>query len=411
MIISSINNVQTAKNYRKINPNKKENISKTQINSKEAYKPSFGLDPAFWVGSLIGIYVSYRIDVKRNKKELEKIEEERQKEISSISNKLNISIEEAEEYFNNYLKLAEIPQKGNGDEIGLNAVMGYGQEKYKVAADFITPIVAKEKSIPNNSKSIPNGMLLYGPPGSGKTYIAQKACEHLDYHGVHVENLHLDPTNHKKSAAQIVDAFTKGKERYERIGRHTVINIVNDIDNFFLDRNQTNDNIPEISAFLQCAENCAKNGVTWIATANNPRKIDPAILRAGRTDIKLPVGKMDNFTVADTIKYFLLKHGEKATAENLDYEALVEAMEEELFVFTPSELELIVETAKAEKKHPDMLIDDEKFIDIMFEYKEKGFPTLNSYSMSKFRLDREYTDNLRCEEKSEQEIQPDENKN
>lgn len=410
MIISSINSVPMARNYGKVKSNKNQNVSNTLNNSKAAYKPSFGLDPAFWVGSLIGIYVSYRIDVRRNKKEMEKLQEQYEKEISSISNKLNINHEEAEEYFKNYLRIAEIPQKGNGDEIGLNAVMGYGQEKYKVAVDFITPIVAKEKQVPNIDKNIPNGMLMYGPPGSGKTYIAQKACEHLDYNGVNVENILLDPTNHKKSATIIREAFDKGKARYERLGKQTVINFINDIDNFFLDRNQSNENIPEITTFLQCAENCAQSGVTWVATANNPRRIDPAVLRAGRTDIKLPVGKMDNFAVTDTIKYFLLKHGEKASATELNYESLVEAMEEELFVFTPAELELIVKTAKNQKEHPDALIDHEKLIDIMFDYQENEFPTLNSDSMSNFRLDREYADKIKYEPKEEQEIQSNEDK-
>lgn len=405
MIISSINNIPMARNYGKINSNKNQSVTNMQNYSKASYKPSFGLDPAFWIGSLIGVYVNYRIDVSRYKKELAKLEEERQKEINKISNKLNVSKEEAEEYFSKYLKLAKIPVKGDGDEIGLNAVMGYGQEKYKVAVDYITPIVANERKISLFDKSVPNGMLLYGPPGSGKTYISQKTCEHLDYNGVNVENVVLDPTDHKESAKIIREAFDTAKARYERLGKYTVLNFVNDIDNFFLDRNQTNDNLPEISAFLQCAENCAKNGVTWIATANNPRKIDPAVLRAGRTDIKLAIGKMDNFAVADTIKYFLLKHGEKNSAENLDYETLVEAMEEELLVFTPAELELIVESAKVQKEHPDMLIDDEKLIDVMFDYKENGFPTLNSSSISNFRRDIEYTDSLKNSEQIEVESQ------
>lgn len=280
MIISSINNISTVRNNGKIKQNNGKNNFISKNIQKTEYKPSFKAIDPFTIGMLVGIAGDFLLYLRRQNKEIKKLEQQRLNNIENISNELNITLSEAEEYYDWFLRVAEIPKKENGDEIGLNAVNGHGEEKYKIAVNFITPLIARDLGLYKTPSEIPSGVLLYGDEDCDKKHIAEKTCEHLDYHGIHVENLILPEGNSKKAAEIITAAFDKGKERFDKLGKYTVINFENDIDKFLSDR-------IEINAFLNCAENCAKHGVTWIGTANNKSNIDPEILR--KTDIKLPI--------------------------------------------------------------------------------------------------------------------------
>lgn len=283
MIISSINNVTNVRNYGKIKQNNGKNNFISKNIQKTEYKPSFKAIDPFTIGMLVGIMGDFLLDLRRQNKEIKKLEQQRLNNIEDISNELNITHSEAEEYYDWFLRLAEIPKKENGEEIGLNAIHGYGEEKYKIAVNFITPLIARDFGLYKTPSEIPSGVLLYGDKDCDKKYIAEKTCEHLDYHGIHIENLVLPVDDHKKAAEMITATFEKGKERFEKLGKYTVINFENNIDNFLKDRNISDENTPEINAFLSCD----KHGVTWIGTANNKNNTDPEILR--KTDIKLPI--------------------------------------------------------------------------------------------------------------------------
>lgn len=418
MRISALNGLSVVKNYGNL---KNKNIQKTQtqevqknernlLDYPKAYKPSFGYIDPYWaivIGEVLlnigyGIYLD-AVDSQERKKQEQLWLDERNKEIQDVANQFNVSTEEATKYHDKYMKIAQIDLvEENGEQIGLNAVMGYGVEKYKLAANFITPIVAKEKNIGKGGK-VTNGLLLYGPDSSGKIYIAQKVCEHLDYFNVNVENLELTSNDHEKNAQIITETFERGKEHFKETGKYTVINFTQGLDEFFANRNVNIDTIPEVAAFLQAAENCAEEGVTWMGTAVNPKSLDPAVLRAGRTGMKLAIGNMKKCAVADTLSYFLIKHGEDDSAKELDYQQVVDRVEEEMLLFTPFELELIVEKAKINKANPEQIINADDLLQVMHDYRENGSPLLGPSEIKKFRDDKIYVQSFEPEEPLEAE--------
>lgn len=413
MKISALNGVSTVRNYGKV----KNNIVKNKTNSIEEqkqdrnlldypknYMPSFGIIESFLtalafsmaIGVPAAIYESHL-----DKKYAKEREEEKQRVVGEISNdiqrvadKFNVSFEEAKIYQDKYLSIASIKPSGDGNEIGLNSVMGYGSEKYKLAVDFITPIVAKEKGVLIDDVDVPNGLLLYGPVGSGKTYMVDKTSEHLRHFGVQVEDIVLSQDDHEGNAELIRETFEKGKERFKETGKYTVINFQNDLDNIFASRSCSSETMPEISEFLASAENCAQEGVTWIGSSNNPKRIDSAVLRAGRTDIKIPIGNMKNFAVADMLRYALIKNDDLVSAEGLDYQYIVDIMKEDLLIFTPAEIDEIVKEAKQTKLEPDQVIDANELLDIMHNRNYDEVQTLNPKVRSKFRDEQLYMEEI-----------------
>lgn len=409
MKISSINTIPNIRNYGRVKNNNIKHQTKGEETPKQnnsfsyaskTYNPTFGIWDAIAMGLLYeviayagGAYCTMK-DMKKEEKERlaeeQRLAKERTEEVNAISKKMKISFEEAAKYHDKFLKIAAIKPSGDGNEIGLNSVMGYGLEKYKLAVDFITPIVANEQKTFISGGNVPNGLLMYGPPGSGKTYMAQKVCEHLEHFGIRVENISLSNYKHDENLAKITDAFERGKERYKQTGKYTVINIVKDVDTIF-EKGKANAPIhPDVAAFLKYAENCGSQGVTWIGTGNEPQNLRPEILESSRIGIKMPVGRMQNFAVADMLKYSLIKHGQEDSAQTLDYQKLVDMMEDDFLVFTPSEIDRIIIEAKGHKTHPKQQLTANMLIREMHNYNVESMSTLTSNELRKFREKRNY---------------------
>src|SRR5262249_8080993 len=63
---------------------------------------------------------------------------------------------------------------------GLDRVAGMKELKALLHRDVIDPLLNPEK-FRKFKLSIPNGLLLYGPPGCGKTFIVRSLAEELGY--------------------------------------------------------------------------------------------------------------------------------------------------------------------------------------------------------------------------------------
>lgn len=132
------------------------------------------------------------------------------------------------------------------------------------------------------------GILLYGPPGTGKTSMAKAVAAHFGYN--------LNIVDMASFCPDMASAIAKNE--------HPEINIylLEDIDYIFGKREQ--DRTPEEKAagqaILQLLDgaNSASN-VIFIATTNCLESLDPALVRDGRFDLKIP---MDNLSKVEALK-------------------------------------------------------------------------------------------------------------
>lgn len=175
-------------------------------------------------------------------------------------------------------------QRGNGfaDVAGMNDL------KERLQREVIDLIRNPEKYKRLKVK-IPNGMLLYGPPGCGKTFIAEKFAEELGCNYIYVHCSDVAAPYIHGGQEKIAALFQQAKD-----SAPTVL-FLDEIDAMIADRSRhTNvSEYGEVNEFLTHLNNCADNHIFVIGATNNPKGIDPAALRSGRLDIKVYVPAPD----------------------------------------------------------------------------------------------------------------------
>lgn len=126
----------------------------------------------------------------------------------------------------------------------------------------------------------PNGMLLYGPPGCGKTFFAEKFAEETGFNFLMVKSSDLASVYVHGSQEKIGKLFKQAEQK-----RPAVL-CFDEFDALVPNRsNLDNPSLSsEVNEFLSQLNNCSKRGIFVIATSNRPDKIDPAVLRTGRID-------------------------------------------------------------------------------------------------------------------------------
>jgi transitional endoplasmic reticulum ATPase len=166
--------------------------------------------------------------------------------------------------------------------------------------------------------STPNGMLLYGPPGCGKTFIAEKFAEETKFNFILVKSSDL-------ASSYVHGAQEKIAQLFKQAEKHSPIVICFDeFDAFVPDRSNpaTQYTASEVNEFLTQLNNCSKKGIFVIGTTNRPDKIDPAVLRTGRIDKLVYVPMPDE----EARKGMFLIHlfGRPYNADELDLQKLAE---------------------------------------------------------------------------------------
>ena len=162
---------------------------------------------------------------------------------------------------------------------GFEDVAGMQDIKEILFHDIILPL--RDKAIYEAYKvTVPNGMLLYGPPGCGKTFISQKFAEEVSYYFIQVKPSDLASIYVHGTQEKIGQLFKQAREKSP-----TII-FIDEVDAILPSRqgNLYHSYASEVNEFLAQMTECHEQGIFIIAATNRPERIDPAILRTGRID-------------------------------------------------------------------------------------------------------------------------------
>lgn len=127
---------------------------------------------------------------------------------------------------------------------------------------------------------LPNGILLYGPPGSGKTHAVDTLVAALRRPTFRLDLGEIgSPFIHQTTVAM--------RHAFERAKRSAPsLLVLEEIDAVAPARGPMSQDhkVEELTEILRMIESAAKNGVLVLATTNRKEALDPAILRTGRFD-------------------------------------------------------------------------------------------------------------------------------
>lgn len=173
---------------------------------------------------------------------------------------------------------------------GFESVAGMDDLKQMLRDEVINPLVNPEK-FKKFKVSIPNGILLYGPPGCGKTFIVRKLAEELEYKFFEIKHSDVGSPYIHGSVEKIARVFEMAKREAPAI---VFIDELSGLvpDREFIDSTSGHKE-EEVNQFLMELNDAAEHGILVVGATNFPKKIDKAILRPGRMDKKIMVPPPD----------------------------------------------------------------------------------------------------------------------
>jgi cell division protease FtsH len=168
-----------------------------------------------------------------------------------------------------------------------------GVDEAKDALQEVIEFLKAPKKFERLGGRIPKGVLLMGPPGTGKTMLAQAVAGEADVPFYSISGSDFVEMFVGVGASRVRDLFETGKknapciifiDELDAVGRHRGAGIGGGHD----EREQTlNQLLVEMQGFD------ASEGVILIAATNRPDVLDPALLRPGRFDRQVVVDLPD----------------------------------------------------------------------------------------------------------------------
>ena len=203
-------------------------------------------------------------------------------------------------HMSNFGKARTVLGMPDGKKVTFDDVAGADEEKLELQeiVDFLRN-PEKFKSI---GARIPHGLLLVGPPGTGKTLLARAVAGEADVQFLSISGSDFVEMYVGVGASRVRDLFDQAKkiapaiifiDEIDAVGRKRGSGLGGGHD----EKEQTlNQLLVEMDGF-------AKNeGVIVLAATNRPDILDPALLRPGRFDRQIHVGRPDAKGREDILK-------------------------------------------------------------------------------------------------------------
>lgn len=212
-------------------------------------------------------------------------------------------------------------------------VAGMRDLKAMLERDVILPLQEPEIYEKYGLK-LPNGILLYGPPGCGKTFIARKLADIIGFAFREVQpgdmaNIYVHGTQ-----GMIKALFAEAREN------SPCMIFFDELDAMVPKRG--GDSVghhyaSEVNEFLVQLNECGNDGILVVGATNLPERIDDAVLRPGRMDKKFFVTPPDYEARVELLRLYMANRPQ----EKIDWYRCAQELEN----YTCSEIELVVTEA------------------------------------------------------------------
>lgn len=264
------------------------------------------------------------------------------------------------------------PKHGNGfaDVAGMSEIKAIMQKK-------IINILKDPEKAERFKIQIPNGMLLYGPPGCGKSFIAEKFAEEAGYNYVFIKSSDLASIYVHGSQEKIGTLFDEARKNAP-----TILNF-DEFEALVPNRSKINNSSEsgEVNEFLSQMNNCGKDRIFVIASSNRPDLIDPAILRKGRMDkvIFIPVPDKEARQ-----GIFEIHMKDRPASDDIDFARLADMTEN----FVASDIAYIVNDAATRAFEDDVEITQALLEEVIKENNPSVSPNdLKSYEAMRKKME------------------------
>jgi cell division protease FtsH len=252
-----------------------------------------------------------------------------------------------------------------------------GVEEAKEELGEIIEFLREPQKFQKLGGRIPKGVLLVGPPGTGKTLLARAIAGEANVPFFSISGSDFVEMFVGVGASRVRDLFEQGKknapciifiDEIDAVGRHRGAGLGGGHD----EREQTlNQLLVEMDGFE------SNEGVILVAATNRPDVLDPALLRPGRFDRRVVVGRPDvkgreqilrvhtkKVPLGDDVDLMVLARGTPGFAgadlSNLVNEAALVAARQNRKVVTQLDFELAKDRVIMGAERKSMMLSDEE---------------------------------------------------
>lgn len=258
-------------------------------------------------------------------------------------------------------------KKGSGS--GFDNVTGRDELKEQLRKEVLFALQNPEKAKQYRLPAI-NGVLLYGPPGCGKSLVLRSFAEELGFNytiisGPEMGHIYqegvLDNLQRVFDAAEIKAPFVICIDELEFLAPNP---------NAEGEENVT----PQISALYGMMNECSKKGILVVATTNRPDLIDQSIMRIGCFDRVFFVPQPD----FEARKDIFMDHLKDRPCEELDFDELAKLSDD----FNAGDITEAVNEAAMTAAYNDVPISQKILVDVL-KYKNPTYSTKTRIGFNK----------------------------